>query len=336
MPDDALFDAADSGALATDEGLAAEVDRMLQDPRAQDAIASFHLQWLGVDEIEDMEKAAELYPAFDAELAEAMKQETARFASFAVLEDDGKLDTLLTAPYTLTEDPALLELYGATLPLEYQPGDPIPLDPTQRAGVLTQAGVLAHHAHPDQSSPILRGVLVRQNFFCQMLPPPPPDVDNVPPSPDPDATTREQFSQHTADPACAGCHQLIDPLGFGLENYDATGAFRRLEGDNPVDASGELLGTDVDGAFDGGVALSHVMAQSDQVRECVSRQWFRFAFGRSEAMEDSCTLDRLNQAFAASDFEIKALLRELVVSDAFRFRRSAPVTDAAPAQEDER
>ena len=255
-------------------------------------------------------------------LADAMLDETARFSSWVLREGDGTLETLFTAEFTITDDPGLLALYGVTLPEGHQPGDPVPLPEGQRAGLLTHASLLASHSHANQTSPIHRGVLVRQNLFCHMLPPPPPDVDDVPPDPDPNATTRERFDQHTSDPSCAGCHNLIDPVGFGFENYDGIGAFRTMEGDLPVDASGELLATDVDGPFDGVVELAAQLVESQTVRQCVSRQWFRFALGRSETIEDTCTMDRLYESFESSGHDVRVLLRELVLSDAFRYRRS--------------
>ena len=322
MPDDELFAAAQGGELETDDGLQAQVDRMLADPRAVDTIATFHTQWLGVDELDSLEKDGTVFPAFSPELAAAMKAETADFARYVLLEGDGKLETLLTANFTVTDDPELLDLYGVELPDGYQPGEPVPLPAGERSGLLTQAGILAEHSHANQTSPIHRGQMVRENLFCQMLPPPPPDVDNVPPDPDPNATTRERFAQHTSDPSCAGCHVLIDPIGFGLENYDGIGAFRTVEGDLPVDASGELVGTDVDGPFDGGVELVSLIAQSDLVRQCVSRQWFRYALGRNETDEDECSTSVLDEAFAASDYDVRELLRTLVLTDAFRHRRA--------------
>ena len=322
MPDDTLFSAADAGELTTTEGLAAQVDRMLGDPRTAEAVASFHTQWLGVDEIELLEKDATDFPNFTPALAAAMKEEAAAFTEHVILGGDGRLETLLSAPMTITDDAALLDLYGVQLPAGHQPGDPVDLPVGERAGLLTQAGLLASAAHADQSSPILRGVLVRQNFFCQILPVPPPDVDNVPPDPEPGSTTRERFRQHTEDPACAGCHVLIDPIGFGLENYDAVGQYRTMEGTLPVDSSGELVSTDVDGPFNGGVELANMMATSNMVRECVASQWFSYAFGRPSAAEDECTTDHINEAFAESDYDIRVLLREIAVSDSFRFRRA--------------
>lgn len=323
MPDDALFAAATDGSLTNVATVREQVDRMLADPKAQDAIGSFHKQWLGVDELEHAEKNDTLFPGYDEALAESMKEDVAKFANWVVNEGDGRLETLLTANMTLTEDPRLLALYGVEVPAGHIPGDPIATPADQRAGLLTMPGVMAEHAHSDQTSPIHRGVLLRQNFFCQQLPPPPPDVDNVPPNPDPNATTRERFNQHTEDPSCAGCHVLIDPLGFGLENYDPIGTFRTDEGALPIDASGEVVAADVSGEFDGGVELANMMAQSNTVRDCMAQQWFRFALGRIETDADDCAMDGVGEAFAESDYDVRVLLREIAVSSAFRFRRGA-------------
>jgi len=322
MPDDALFDAAATGSLETADGVREQVDRMLASPKAQETIASFHQQWLGVDELEHVEKDPELFPLYDSTLAASMKDDVASFAQWVITEGDGNLQTLLTANVTLTDDPRLHELYGVVPPEGRLPGEPIELPADQRAGLLTMPGVLAEHAHPDQTSPILRGVLLRQEFLCQQLPPPPPDVDNVPPSPSPDATTREQFAQHTEDPACSGCHVQIDPLGFGLEAYSSVGAFRTEEDNGlPIDDLGEVVLSDVDGEFQGGVELAGKLAESEFVQDCVSRQWFRYALGRIETEADSCALDGIAEAFNESDQDVRVLLREIALSSAFRFRK---------------
>lgn len=334
MPDDALFAAAAAGTLGTEEGLTEQVDRMLADEKAREGIAHFHLQWLGVDEVQNVEKSAEYFPTFDAALAEAMRTETADFANHVVIDGDGTLGTLLTASYTVSEDPALLALYGVTLPADHVAGEPIPLPGDQRSGLLTHASVLTKHAHANQTSPVHRGKLVRENLLCQPLQPPPPDVDNVPPSPDPDATTRERFEQHRADPACSGCHNLIDPIGFAFEHYDGIGAWRTMEGNLAVDASGEIIGTDVDRVIDGVLDMNAAFIESELVQECVGKQWFRFAFGRNETTDDTCTTDALGTALVESGGDIRQLIRALVLSDAFRHRR--PEVAAAEIEEEVR
>jgi hypothetical protein len=321
MPDDELLQAAIAGDLESPDALRAHAERMLEDPRAADAIASFHRQWLHLDGLAGLEKNPDAYPTFDPALREAMAQETTRFADWVIRSDDGRLETLLTASYSFLDGP-LFGLYGVTMPAGHDPTLPVDLDPTQRAGLLTHASVLATHAHADQSSPVHRGKLVRENFLCTPLAPPPPEVDVVPPPLDPNATTRERFDQHRSDPACAGCHDLIDPLGFGFEHYDGIGAWRATDAGKPVDASGEVLGTDdIDGPFDGAPELAQMLAESEQVRTCVAEQWFGFAFGRLPAEEDDCSMDTMAQAFAESDHDIRELLLAIVTTDSFRHRR---------------
>lgn len=321
MPDTTLFDAAEAGSLTTEAGLEAQIDRMLSDGRAAESIASFHLQWVGADEIESLEKNPAVYSSFTPQLAQAMKDETAAFANWVITDQDGRLETLLTSSVAVTEDPALLELYGVVPDPTHVIGEPHPLDPSQRAGLLTHASLLASHAHADQSSPVHRGVLLRENFLCTQLPPPPMDADNVPPDPKPGATTRERFAEHTSNPACAGCHVLIDGLGFGLEGYDGIGAHRAMEEGNPVDVSGEIVGTtDIDGPFQGGVELARRLASSEQVRDCVAEQWFHYALGRATTQDDACTREKMTEAFISSDQNIRELIKSIVLSDSFRFR----------------
>ncbi len=320
IPDVELLDAAEDGSLDTPEGLRAEATRLLADSRARDAIASFHTQWMGVDELEHATKDPDMFPDWNLTMSAAMKSEMERFAQAVVLQGDGKLETLLSADFSYIDDP-LFDLYGVAKPEGHTIGDPVALDPTQRAGLLTQAGFLAAHAHPDQSGPIQRGVEVRTNLLCTPPPPPPPGVNAIPPNPDPDATTREIFEEHTENPECAGCHELIDGIGLGFEGYDAVGAYREMQNGLPVDQSGNVLGSDIDGEFDGAVELANKLATSDDVRSCVARQWFRYAFGRIEDTDgDACSLEVLDSAFAASDYDVRELMVALVETDAFRYR----------------
>lgn len=320
VPDDGLLDAAAAGELGSADALEAQAERLLLDSRARESIGSFHVQWLGIDHLEDSFKDPGTYPSFSVSMAQAMVAETRRFSELTVLQGDARLETLLTASHSYLTDP-LFELYGVQEPEDFMPGMPVELDPEQRAGLITQASFLAAHALTNQSGPIQRGVEIRNQFFCDPPPPPPPDANVEPPAPDPDATTRELFEQHTADPTCASCHVLIDGIGLGMENYDGVGRHRTMENGKAVDASGEVLATDVDGTFDGGVELAHRLAHSEQVRECVARQWFRFALGRLESDQDTCSLDTLHTAFSESDSDVRALLVQLVRTDAFRYRR---------------
>jgi len=320
MPDDPLLEAAAAGVLSDPEALRLAAERMLDDDRASDALASFHRQWLHLDALEVLEKDPTAYPDFDVALREAMADETTMFADWVIRNDDARLETLLTASYSFPTGP-LLDFYGID-PDFYDPTLPVELDPSHRAGLLTHAGVLAMHAHADQSSPVRRGKLVRETILCTPLAPPPPEVDVVPPPVDPNATTRERFDQHRSDPACAGCHVLIDPLGLGFEHYDGIGRWRDTEAGKPIDATGEIVGTkDINGHFDGAIELAEQLAQSEQVRTCLAQQWFTYGLGRAPGEDDTCSFDAMREAFDASDHDIRELLLSMVTTDSFRYRR---------------
>ncbi len=321
-PDVQLLDAAGAGKLDTKDGLRAEAERLLQSDRAKDALSSFHLQWLGLDSLLDTEKDPQLFPQFSDALKGAMRDEATGFADFVIRRGDGRLETLLSAPFTVAS-PDLLSLYGKSAAPAAD--GTVQLDPMQRAGLLTQAGYLAAHAHANQTSPVHRGLSVRKNLLCTDLPDPPANVNNNPPEPNPNATTRQRFEQHRTDPTCAGCHELLDPIGVGFENYDAIGRYRTTENGLPIDAAGELTSAGTSsGTFTGAVELAKKLATSPDVRACVQKQWFRFSLGRFEGPEDACTLKSLSHDFAASDFDVKKLLLSLVTSDAFRYRKVEP------------
>lgn len=328
MPDDELLDAAEAG-LGDPERLRAQAERLLDDPRAREAIGSFHLQWLGLESLDTIDKDGAMFPGFDDAMRQALQDETVRFADHVIREGDGRLETLLTASWSMLDDP-LFGLYGVERPADFDPAEPVALDPTERAGLLTQAGVLAAHAHRNQSSPVHRGILVRENFLCQPLPPPPPNVNNTPPEPTPGQTTRQRFAAHRDREECASCHTLIDGIGLGFEHYDAIGAFRETDADLPIDATGDIVGAaEIDGAFDGAVELAGMLADSDLVRQCVGRQWFRFALGRMESNADECSRRDIQQAFEDSGGDVRELMLAIATSDTFRHTRVA-VEEAAP------
>jgi Protein of unknown function (DUF1592)/Protein of unknown function (DUF1588)/Protein of unknown function (DUF1585)/Protein of unknown function (DUF1595)/Protein of unknown function (DUF1587) len=327
MPDSALFQRAASGELLDLAVLRSEVTRMLSDLRAADAIPAFHLQWLGIDGIDGVQKDPALFPSFGPELAQAMRAETANFTNYVIRSGDGLMSTLFTASFSFVDGP-LFGLYGVAEPTGFAPGAQVALDPTQRAGLLTQASFLTAHSHPNQTSPVHRGMLVRENLLCQPLQAPPANVNNVPPSPTPTTSTRDRFAQHSADPSCGGCHSLMDPIGLGFEHYDSIGAYRTMDGNQPVDASGEIKTAqpDVTGTFNGAVELSQKLAGSREVAQCMANQWFRFALGRIESKDDACTLKAIYDGFEASGGNVRDLLTALVLSDAFRHVRAVGST----------
>lgn len=326
MPDDVLFEAAAAGELDTVEGIRTQTARMLADDKARVTLANFHRQWLGLDAFDYVIKDPTLFPQFDDGMKAAMLKETDDFVDYVIRKGDGKLATLMTADFSFPGE-ELTALYD--IEQGSSGGEPVSLDPSQRSGLLTHASVLAMHSHADQTSPIHRGVMVRQNVLCQTLPTPPENVNNTPPDPDPNLTTRERFAQHVEDPACAGCHSLIDGIGFGFENYDALGRFQAEENGLAVDASGEIVSAEgIEGAFDGVVELSEILSDSQLVQECFATQWFRYAFGRVEDDADRAQLDVIHEAFAASEHDVKELIFTIATSDAFRYRITPTQQDA--------
>lgn len=322
LPDEALLEAADSGALARPEEIQRQARRLLADPRAQDTFRSFHEQWLELQHVHDLTKDRALVPSFRPELIPLFEEESAAFVEHVMGEGTGRLTDLLRAPFTFVNDD-LARFYGLPLPGS-RSFTKVGTDPKQRSGILTQASIMATHASAQSSSPVARGVFIREKLLCSPPPPAPAGLEVQLPPFDPRLTTRERLAQHRADPSCAGCHRLMDDLGLGFEHYDAVGLWRDREAGRPVDARGELVGTDVDGPFTGAIELAERLDASQQVKDCVIGQWFRFGVGRGETEADRCTLDRLRQTFAATGGDARALILSLVVTDAFLYRSVDP------------
>jgi hypothetical protein len=321
MPDEALFAAADAGELGTAEGVAGEARRMLGDPRAREAVRRFHRLWLGLDGVELVEKDPATFPRFDASLPPLWQLETEVFVEHVVFDGAGDLGTLVTAPFSFM-NADLAAFYGAAGPA----GDDftkVELDPARAAGFLTHAGVIAIHSSPDQTNPVRRGAFVRAQMLCEVIAPPPPDVMITTPEVQPGLSTRERFDRHRADPSCSGCHALMDPIGYGFENYDGIGLWRDADAGLPVYATGEIVGVDdpaVAGTFHGVAELGAKLSVSDAFEQCVVRQWFRFAHGRDATDEDAPSLALAERAFASAGGDVLELVVALTITDAFRFR----------------
>jgi len=321
MPDDALFAAADTGKLGTNEEIAEQARRMLKDPRAKAAVANFHRQWFELDALEEVPKDPKVYPEFTDALRGDLAGSTAAFLDH-VFWRDGDLKTLFTAPYTFA-NANVAKTYGLTAP-SGSGFMQVPTDPTKQIGILLQPSVLSLHAIAYESSPIYRGKFVREKLLCHDLPPPPEGLVVVPPEVDPTKSTRERYTQHSADPACKGCHQMMDPIGFGFEHYDGMGRYREKEGTHAIDARGELLATDVDGTYNGAIELANRLAKSEQVASCVITHWFRFAYGRGETDADRCSLQAVKKQFASAKYDMRELIVALTQTDAFRYRKVSP------------
>lgn len=322
-PDDELLQAAQQGRLSTAEDVQTQVTRLLTSPDSSQVVADFHRQWLGLTDLSSVDRSAERFPIFGPELVAAADAETHAFTNYVLRRGDGRLQTLLTSSLGFPSGP-LFQLYGATEAAARAPDEPVQLDPGQRFGILTQAAFLMKWAHSDQTSPVHRGIVVRENLLCGRISPPPPGIVVAIPPPSEATTTRQRFAQHVESPACAACHRDIDPLGLAFENYDPIGQYRSNDGLSAVDASGSFTSVrdDLAGPFTGPSEMLHKLAAASEVRDCASRQWFRFALGRVESFDDACTIARMQQDFDGSQGNVVELLQTIAQSEAFRHVRS--------------
>jgi Protein of unknown function (DUF1592)/Protein of unknown function (DUF1588)/Protein of unknown function (DUF1595)/Protein of unknown function (DUF1585)/Protein of unknown function (DUF1587) len=311
-PDTELLDAAAAGDLDSAEGLLAQAERLLADPRADDTLVRFHNVWLGIDAFETELVDAERFPEFEALRAD-MIDETRQFILHVIREDDAQVSTLFTAEYSFAS-PELAAFYGDGV-ASSDDGE-ITLDPRQRMGLLTHASYLTAHARTPERAPIYRGRSLLVDMFCKQLTPPP----NVNTTIDFDSSSsaRQQIEDATAGPACTGCHRMINPLGFLFENYDGVGQWRTMDGVYPVEAAAEVVGTDIDGAYANATELITRLGDSADLQACVSRQWMRFALSRPEGSEDEGSIVAASEQAGG---DIHALIGALTQTDAFRHRR---------------
>lgn len=311
MPDEELFGLADEGALQDRATLAAQVDRMLADPKAEAFYDNFVSQWLHLRRLEYASPDPDAFPGFDAALRASMQREATELIRY-VVESNGPIADLLTARYAFLNE-RLADHYG----VPGVTGDElrrVELETDQRGGVLTLGSVLTTTSHPDVTSPVRRGEWVLDNLLCAPPPDPPADVDTFIEEPMEGQTLRERLEQHRADPACATCHSVMDPLGFGLENYDPTGAWRTEDNGAPVDASGELP----DGRrFDGARELSNVLAHDERYSQCVTKKLMAYALGRGVEHADRCFVERVLEEARLQDLSLREIIVQIVTNDVF-------------------
>lgn len=310
-PDAALLEAAAQGALSDTEGLREAFDRMLADNKADALYDGFAMQWLQLGRLAVSAPDPVAFPQFSEPLREQMLAETRLFFGDVMARDASPLE-FITGNQTFASA-GLAEIYGESGPS----GDalvPLMTDPSQRAGVLTMPAVLTMLSNPSTPNIVRRGVWLAEAIVCAAPPPPP---DGVPPEPAPleGETERERLARHREDPDCASCHNLIDPLGFTFENYDAMGQWRTEdEAGAPVDNVGELPdGTTVDGV----VGLADALAQGDDYGRCITRKLMTYSLGRTVTPDDACTVDSIASDHVDPDAAFSDLLWAVVTSDAF-------------------
>jgi len=329
MPDAELFNAAAHGDLSTREGVEKQTRRMLADPRARDCLNVYVSQWLRFDRLLTAAKDRRKFPLYTHETAVAMTEEARTFFSDLVW-NNGNFMELFTAKYGYV-NPELAAVYGVTAPAKDFERVPFPAG-SERAGLLGEGLFLALTAKPDDSSPTARGLFVREQFLCQKVPDPPAGVNtNLPPvTEDKPKTNRDRMTEHATNPTCATCHRLIDPIGFGLEKFDAVGARRdqlalEFTGKGPngrgmatrtvkvdFDTAGVLAGI-ADSQFSSPAELGAVLAKSEQCQECMVKQYFRYTAGRMETPADRPVILKALEAFRNSGYHFQEMVVALTL-----------------------
>lgn len=317
MPDDELFHEAFKGRLR--KNLRQQVGRMLKDPKSRAFADNFAMQWLEVRKLDGLAPDPKRFPEFNNELRAAMSEESLRFF-LAVMQEDRSLLDLIDADFTFLNE-RLAKHYGirdVTGP-EFRR---VTLKDRDRGGIITQASVLTITSNPTRTSAVKRGKWILEQLLDMSPPPPPPNSGDLEDDPKAVATgsLRQRLEQHRANPSCASCHTMMDPLGFGLENFDAIGAWRDREGAYAIDASGTLP----DGsAFKGPRELKEILkGRKDDFVRCVAGKMLTYALGRGLTPYDQCALDDIAALLAKSDYKFSALIHALVESDPFQKRKS--------------
>jgi Protein of unknown function (DUF1588)/Protein of unknown function (DUF1585)/Protein of unknown function (DUF1592) len=267
-----------------------------------------------VVELPTVARPTEEYPQWSEGLRASMQAEVDHLLARHLLGGGDLLDVLVDDRAWV--DAELAGLYGVVAPGEGA-GEVVLAPEHERGGLLTTAAILTVTGREGVTTPIRRGRFVREALLCHTMPPPPNDVPMVP-APAEGESERERLARHREDPACAGCHDLLEPLGYGLERYDAIGARRTVdETGRPLTGEGSFDGDD-EPDFAGAAELSMALHEHPDVSECVVRQVHRYAYGRAETAADECAIDGLQGEFAAADRSFEALVLALVRSDAFR------------------
>ena len=319
IPDDELLKLASQGKLKDPAVLAAQVGRMLLDSRSSQLVSNFAGQWLYLRNLSSITPVLEEFPAFDDNLRQSFRRETELFFESIVREDRNVID-LLTADYTFVNDRLaqhydLPNIYGSQFRrVTLSPDNP-------RRGLLGQGSILTVTSLPTRTSPVARGKWILENILGTPPPKPPP---NVPPlkedgKEDLEALSlRKRMELHRANPACASCHKIMDPIGFSLENFDAVGKWRARDGSTPIDASGELTdGTRVDGP---GSLRDGLMQYSDQFVRTITEKLLTYSLGRGLQYQDMPIVRAIVRQAARDNYKFSSLILGIVKSSPFQMR----------------
>jgi hypothetical protein len=332
-PDPTLLASAESGALANPATLKEQAARLLEDARSKALVDNFAGQWLHLRAVDTLQPDPTLFPNVDAALLSAMRSET-ELLFRDVAFGGTPLVQLLTANYSYVND-RLAALYGLPAVGKTELVRVDLSNNVARGGLLTQGAFLALSSHVNRTSPVVRGKWILDELLCESPPPPPPNVNlaGIAMAKEQGLTQRQALEKHRADPTCNSCHQLMDPIGLGLENYDAIGVYRAMDAGKPIDAAGKLPSGE---AFTGAKQLAAAIAAKPEFLRCAAKKLYSYALGRPpvEAANhlDGPTLDALVTALSSNDYSFAELTNRIVASPTFTTRRgeAPPASGGAP------
>ncbi|WP_298869217.1 DUF1592 domain-containing protein [uncultured Gimesia sp.] len=324
MPDDTLFKLAAQGQLDNPRTLQVQVKRMLNDPKSSAFVKNFAGQWLNLRNLEDLSPDPKKFRGFNSQLKNDMRRETEEFFSYIMKEDRSVIE-FINADYTFMNE-RLAKFYGNNR-VKGESFQKVNLDKTKRAGLITQASILTLTSNPGRTSPVKRGKWIMENILGTPPPAPPPNVPELEESASakPNATLREQLAIHRKIAGCAACHDLMDPLGLGFENFNAIGSWREKEGRKKIDSSGLLP----DGqTFNGPIELITILEKQKQgFCRSLTEKMLTYAIGRGIEFYDKCAIDEITTNFTAKGYRFSALVTEIVLSDPFLKRQRGPRND---------
>ncbi len=316
MPDEELF--AEAGRKTLRRNLEKQVRRMLRDPKARALVDNFGGQWLQTRNLVDVTPDKKVFPNFSDKLRAAMRKETDLFFEHIMREDRSVLE-FLSADYTFVNE-LLADHYG----IKGVTGDEfqhVSLKGSARGGVISHASILTLTSNPTRTSPVKRGKWVLETLLGAPPPPPPPDVPELKEEGETlTGSLRERMEQHRANPSCSGCHARMDPIGFGLENFDGIGGWREKDGDFAIEPGGELVSGE---KFDGATELKHILAKAkrDEYLRCLSGKMLTYALGRGLEFYDKCAVDEIVKNLKKNRHRFSSLVLGVVNSTPFQKRR---------------
>jgi len=314
LPDEALLEAAQAGELSSADGLRTHAERLLADDRAREGLRNFFTELYQLDLLDSITKDPLVIPQSSPEVGPAARAETLAVLEWLVFDEDTDFRKAITTRRTFI-DRRLAAIYGVQAPDVAQAAwTDLPEDGGRR-GVLGHVSFLMLNAHNSTTSATLRGKFVRERMLCQVMPAPPADVDtSIPEADETSPTLRDRVAVHLEDPACAGCHELMDPIGLGFENFDAIGKWRSTEAGAVIDPSGNLDGTDFTDAWEMAAAIS----KHPQFGPCVAQNLYQYTTGLPLGEGERDLVDWLADGFAADGHRMQALVLRIIDSPGFR------------------